>query len=195
MRPTLRALGLRKLSEIPSHIPTVVWSWVVSGIGRAPTLTKGGLKVRMDEVWMHAAFSERIDAGLDLSTSSKEKGIAGAEEDFSRISYVTSRDVSVGRVGSHWPTSDFTPHHQSTNIARPLHGMYDSEDDSGGGINYPAGATSSRPTSPMRHSMSEASSSKLRTDKQYKQRLVNDPLAKFYAKARAEHETRVSFQC
>ncbi|EGO20223.1 hypothetical protein SERLADRAFT_477608, partial [Serpula lacrymans var. lacrymans S7.9] len=33
-RPTLRALGLKSLTGIPDHIPTVKWSWVISGLGR-----------------------------------------------------------------------------------------------------------------------------------------------------------------
>ncbi|KAJ2989632.1 hypothetical protein NUW54_g8721 [Trametes sanguinea] len=35
-RVFLRAIGLKKLSDIPQHIPTVKWSWVVSGFDRAP---------------------------------------------------------------------------------------------------------------------------------------------------------------
>ncbi|KIL64316.1 hypothetical protein M378DRAFT_163339 [Amanita muscaria Koide BX008] len=56
--PTLRALGLRNLDKIPDHIPTVKWSWIVSCIGA----TQGD--ARLNEVWLYAAFSERIDAGI-----------------------------------------------------------------------------------------------------------------------------------
>ena len=39
IRPTLRALGLKALKDIPDHIPTVRWNWVLTVIGR-DTLTK-----------------------------------------------------------------------------------------------------------------------------------------------------------
>ncbi|KAF8812588.1 hypothetical protein BYT27DRAFT_7086875 [Phlegmacium glaucopus] len=32
-RPTLRALGLKTLKDIPDHIPTVTWNWVSTVIG------------------------------------------------------------------------------------------------------------------------------------------------------------------
>ena len=62
MRPTLRALGLKALKDIPDHIPTVKWSWVLTVLGRA-TLTKEEIDAKLREVWMHAAFNERMDAG------------------------------------------------------------------------------------------------------------------------------------
>ena len=81
IRHTLQALLLKSLSDIPDSIPTVTWNWVVSGYGRA---TKRKLKLSLDGddrngseedrgdgnesdpldfEFMHAAFSERIDAG------------------------------------------------------------------------------------------------------------------------------------
>ena len=62
MRPTLRALGLKALKDIPDHIPTVRWNWVLTVIGR-DTLTKEEIDAKLRDVWMHAAFSERMDAG------------------------------------------------------------------------------------------------------------------------------------
>lgn len=90
-RPTLRALGLKKLSEIPNHIPTVTWSWVVSRLGKAPNYTKDGTKVRTDDAWLHAAFAERIDAGIEPrpSAKGKGKGKASETEDLSNISCVS----------------------------------------------------------------------------------------------------------
>ena len=61
-RPTLRALGIESLKDIPDHIPTVRWNWVLTVIGR-DTLTKEEIDAKLGDVWMHAAFSERIDAG------------------------------------------------------------------------------------------------------------------------------------
>jgi DNA polymerase lambda len=85
-RPTLRALSLKLLSEIPNHIPTVTWNWVISGYGRANkgkgrtaenVNDKGKAKATdrdmndegddesgaLDFEFLHAAFAERIDAG------------------------------------------------------------------------------------------------------------------------------------
>jgi DNA polymerase lambda len=69
-RPTLRALGLKSLKDIPDHIPTVRWNWVLTVIGR-DTLTKEEIDAKLRDVWMHAAFSERMDAGYTphISTS------------------------------------------------------------------------------------------------------------------------------
>lgn len=58
---TLRALGYKRLSEIPDHIPTVKWDWVLSAIGRVGRLDKEDIKVKMEDVWLYAAFGERID--------------------------------------------------------------------------------------------------------------------------------------
>lgn len=87
MASTLNALGLNRLSEIPDHIPTVTWKWIAAGIGR---VNKEGWK---DEIFLHAAFGERIDAGINRSRSSgkgKEKVNNNAE--FSRISCVNCYD-------------------------------------------------------------------------------------------------------
>ena len=37
----MSAIKLKKYSDIPDHIPTVKWSWVVSGQGRKPRLKSG----------------------------------------------------------------------------------------------------------------------------------------------------------
>lgn len=61
--PTLRALGLKTLKDVPEHIPTVKWSWVLSVIGKETYLTKDEIERRLEHTWMHAAFSGRVDAG------------------------------------------------------------------------------------------------------------------------------------
>lgn len=92
MRPTLRALGLKRLEEIPEHVPTVKWGWIVSGIGRAPLMGKGELVPgKQDEVWLHAAFSSRINAGVNTAKSfnlGKGKARFQDVEEPSRISCV-----------------------------------------------------------------------------------------------------------
>lgn len=80
---TLKALGYKRLSDIPDHIPTVTWPWIAAGIGR---IHRQGW---MDEIFMHAAFSERINAGINHSRSSwKGKGRVSDDANFSRISCV-----------------------------------------------------------------------------------------------------------
>ncbi|KAI0659500.1 hypothetical protein C8Q70DRAFT_915132 [Cubamyces menziesii] len=89
-RVFLRAIGLKNLSDIPQHIPTVRWSWVLSGFDRTPikrstlSVDKGKAPEKniaqepsgkadgqddseyeypMDYEFEHAAYRARIDAG------------------------------------------------------------------------------------------------------------------------------------
>ncbi|KZT68564.1 hypothetical protein DAEQUDRAFT_745631 [Daedalea quercina L-15889] len=88
--PFLRLCSLRSLKEIPDHIPTVKWSWVISGASRRvnPTASSGkdagkaGHTGNPDgdtaeqiedasspppvdfKLMFHAAFKERLDAGI-----------------------------------------------------------------------------------------------------------------------------------
>lgn len=111
--PTLRALGLKSLKSIPDHIPTVRWSWVISGYGRSghnknKRDEKGKGKATEDDnddesyldfEFLHAAFPERIDAGRSWLKKGKGKqvppvGTSTNEDhagDFSRISCVHSQ--------------------------------------------------------------------------------------------------------
>ncbi|KAF8513529.1 hypothetical protein JB92DRAFT_2923156 [Gautieria morchelliformis] len=50
LKKTLRALGIRSLSEIPSNIHTVKWDWIVSGLGT-------GIP---DSEIMHESYKQRI---------------------------------------------------------------------------------------------------------------------------------------
>ena len=103
-RPTLRALGLKALKDIPDHIPTVRWNWVLTVIGRA-ALTKEEIDAKLRDVWMYAAFSERMDAGytphIPTSLSSfrrkgKEKAVATTHDE---------------RLGSEPPSCVFFSYH------------------------------------------------------------------------------------
>lgn len=82
VRPTLRALSLKSLSDIPDDIPTVKWDWVVSGYGRArkrqskspaEDSDSGDENTLLDFEFMHAAFVKRIDAGRDCKNSRRRK--------------------------------------------------------------------------------------------------------------------------
>lgn len=66
---TLRALGLKTLSEIPLEIPTVYWSWVISG----KPIPGEKDKLQMDYEFMHASFPSRVDAGRPLTGKGKGK--------------------------------------------------------------------------------------------------------------------------
>ena len=66
---TLRAIGLKALSEIPLEIPTVYWSWVISG----KPIPGEKDKQQMDYEFMHAAFPSRVYAGPSLAGKGKGK--------------------------------------------------------------------------------------------------------------------------
>jgi DNA polymerase lambda len=192
-RPTLRALGLKRLSDIPNHVPTVKWDWIAQAIGRTPVMSKDGvLRVRMDELFMHAAFSERIDAGREpMPSSSKRKGKekAPANEDISHISYVLNHSRSYPQASDHH-SRDFTqdrPRRQSN--ARSIHDSAD-EDEEGELAYSSTGAPPSPPTSPYRPLKFGQPSSTRSLDVQHKVQ-PDDPLAEFYAKARAERDSGV----
>ncbi|KAA1474125.1 Nucleotidyltransferase [Dentipellis sp. KUC8613] len=85
---TLRTLGLKKLSDIPDHVPTVKWKWVNSaklvpngdraGNFRIVEDGNGGhVTVRMDWEFMHSAFVARVHAGKGFKNTGgneKDKG-------------------------------------------------------------------------------------------------------------------------
>ncbi|KAI5983896.1 hypothetical protein EDD15DRAFT_2178117 [Pisolithus albus] len=120
-RITLRALSLKSLSEIPDHIPTVTWSWVLSGYGRATNSNgKGKEKAQdvddcqeeqlLDFEFMHAAFPERIDAGRQWNKRKDKQGkrqasrfpnaspSADVNDEFSRISEAVVGCTDVAKV-------------------------------------------------------------------------------------------------
>ena len=66
---TLCALGLKSLSEIPLEIPTVYWSWVISG----KEIPGERDRQQMDYEFMHAAFPSRMDAGRPITDKGKGK--------------------------------------------------------------------------------------------------------------------------
>jgi len=79
VQSTLRALGLRNLDDIPDHIATVRWSWVLSVLGKETVLSTDEIEKKLGDTWLHAAFYKRMDAGYrpqkSVSLASlKEKG-------------------------------------------------------------------------------------------------------------------------
>lgn len=190
---TLRALGLKKLEDIPNHIPTIKWDWIAKAIGRTPILSKEGvMKVRMDELFVHTAFSERIDAGLEPIIRGKGKGKAIANEDISHISYVPpNRSCFWCLIVIRREFTQDKPRRQSA--ARSIHDSDDQDDDSDeGGPGYSStGALPSPPTS-LHGAPEPGQPSSSRTSLDKGQRVQSDdPLAEFYAKARAERDSGV----
>ncbi|KAJ7800816.1 DNA polymerase lambda [Mycena olivaceomarginata] len=148
--PTLRALGLQKLKEVPPQIPIVKWTWVLSGFISGVT----------GPLWEYAAFSHRIPP-LDfpprnLGGKGKQRAVADPSADVSHIPAVAQakkqREQSIP----------------------------DSEDDDDGPSQKPGpqGPLPSPPSSPSH----QASSSRVKAEP------ADDPLAEFYAQARADRD-------
>ncbi|KAH7882075.1 hypothetical protein F5I97DRAFT_1817500, partial [Phlebopus sp. FC_14] len=124
-RSTLRALSLKSFSEIPDHIPTVTWSWVISGYGRATRdkgKTSGNVKnqgkakaidgkVGQDDVldleFLHAAFPERIDAGFGWQKNSR-LGEVGSSSERAQSSKTSRTKIFSDGNGDVSGISDFT---------------------------------------------------------------------------------------
>ncbi|KAK0188998.1 DNA polymerase lambda [Armillaria mellea] len=67
----LRKCGLRRISDIPDHIPTLKWEWVSDRIGQAE---KGpDRNVTLLPYDRHPAYHERFHAGLEGFTASGER--------------------------------------------------------------------------------------------------------------------------
>ncbi|KAK0202659.1 DNA polymerase lambda [Desarmillaria ectypa] len=67
----LRKCGLRRISDIPDHIPTLKWTWVSDCIGKAE---KGpDRSVRLPSYERYPAYHERFHAGLEGYTASGER--------------------------------------------------------------------------------------------------------------------------
>ncbi|KAL7278780.1 hypothetical protein ACG7TL_007789 [Trametes sanguinea] len=236
-RVFLRAIGLKKLSDIPQHIPTVKWSWVVSGFDRAPVRrsaeASGKGKARekavgqdlmsnveddeeyeypMGHEFEHAAFKDRIDAGRtpwgevaklraekgakkDQSTS-KVRGGTGqcsgpglqdhSAEDISNISDFT-QDIEPPRGAATITVPEGLPSPPSSPEQPRLHSAHTlvSEDAARTTHTAPQAAPSREPIrdgeSHAGHQARSASVSNSSTD----------PLAEFYATARAERDAEM----
>ncbi|KAF8841652.1 hypothetical protein BDN67DRAFT_900977 [Paxillus ammoniavirescens] len=187
-RPTLRALSLKSLSEIPNHIPTVTWNWVISGYGRANrgkgrTIENvndtGKAKATdtndedddesgaLDFEFLHAAFAERIDAGRSWHKTSAPQDNQDEILDYSikATSANLAYDGNDDRGGS------------SLTVLPPPPLVLRSSDDHKCSKRVPLVPSEDRGTKP--------SSASVRKD-------AEDPLAEYYALARAERDDLVS---
>ncbi|TFY68645.1 hypothetical protein EVJ58_g880 [Rhodofomes roseus] len=123
----LRATGLRSLRDIPNHIPTVTWSWVIRAPRRVIPETpveKGGESTDVADnnkgdkteqiedssseptadyhLIVHAAFKDRLDAGMPPPPSNKgrSKPQQSATSAASGPSRPTPQEPKSGRDGS-----------------------------------------------------------------------------------------------
>ncbi|KAJ2931934.1 hypothetical protein H1R20_g5152, partial [Candolleomyces eurysporus] len=154
---TLQALGVKRMGDIPEHIPTVKWSWVTLGMGSSH-MPKEDLDEKLrNHLFNHGAFSDRLTAGMKSvippSKKGKNKSKSMNEEDISHI-------------------SDFTQ--DKTRISNPRNAeshtvVYSSPKE------IPAILPSPSIT-PPRRLVSEATSSRVVLDQ--------DPLAEFYERAK-----------
>ncbi|KAG6907586.1 hypothetical protein DXG01_008343, partial [Tephrocybe rancida] len=181
---TMRAMGIKNLSEIPNHIPTITWKWIVNGISSLSKLGKDE-RVRMGELFVDAAFSERIDAGKDLPPAAMATG--KGKEKAKVVSPPENAEFSI--------ISEFTQENlrrASTSSAHPMQNVHGSEDeDDAASVR---GVLLSPPTSPQRpggadRSRAASSTSMTPVAGPSDTSAKDDPLAEFYAKARAEAET------
>ncbi|KAJ2919657.1 hypothetical protein MD484_g855, partial [Candolleomyces efflorescens] len=90
---TLHALGVKRMGDIPEHIPTVKWSWVTLGMGSSH-MPKDELDEKLrNHLFNHGAFSDRLTAGMNTVFPSSKKGKGKVksmnEEDISHISDFT----------------------------------------------------------------------------------------------------------
>ncbi|KAG1852134.1 hypothetical protein DFJ58DRAFT_661386 [Suillus subalutaceus] len=170
-RPTLKALGLKSLKEIPDNIPTVTWSWVISGYGRLgynklkgkrdgeANDTKGNANATDDDEslldfeFLHAAFPQRIDAGRSWQKRGQVKLVQAKGQ----------ASASANDLGE-----DFTP---KLVVFPPAPLTF-----------IPAGKASST----AHHNNNQSSHI------HKPQSNTEDPLAEFYEKARAERDRAVS---
>lgn len=182
-RPTLKALGLKSLKEIPENIPTVTWSWVISGYGR---LGHNKLKGKRDEEaddtkgkanatdddetlldfeFLHAAFPQRIDAGRSWHKRGQGKLVQAKGQ-------VSTPTSDLGGDFSH--ISSFTEEHQTENQQGKVPKL----------VIFPPAPLTFIPVgkapSTARHNNNQSSHI------HKPQSNTEDPLAEFYEKAKAE---------
>ncbi|KAI0772384.1 DNA polymerase beta palm-domain-containing protein [Trametes elegans] len=222
----LRDIGLEKLSEIPQHIPTVKWSWVVSGVNRAPirrAAQRNGLgkapekgpdrdpahgveedeyEYRVHNEYEHAAYSARLDAGrTPWGEVAKTKAVCGAQK---------SKVGSKVQAGGSPRTGPAEQSRSADGISNVSEFTQDFAPPRGVAANAPGEVLPSPPSSPNgpRACPAHALESK---DAARATRAVQapapargsaardergragsaDPLAEFYAAARAEHDVEV----
>ncbi|EIW56377.1 uncharacterized protein TRAVEDRAFT_59518 [Trametes versicolor FP-101664 SS1] len=238
-RVFLRAVGLKKLADIPQHIPTVKWSWVLSGFDRTPIrrLAEGSGKEKapekstgqdrgkdvsekdlgdfeypMDHEFQHASFRECIDAGRTPWGEAawlKSERAAQIKSSASRVHPDTGASGSAGPAALGRSAddisniSDFTQDVELPRDAATIHPRegLPSPPSSPGGLRVdvvarqdlksriPGAAHAHRPFSWNDDAQAGPSGSGGARDTVLA--TSTDPLAEFYASARAEREAEM----
>ncbi|KAG1807102.1 uncharacterized protein BJ212DRAFT_765242 [Suillus subaureus] len=184
-RPTLKALGLKSLKEIPDNIPTVTWSWVISGYGRLgynklkgkrdgeinDTKSKANAtdddEGLLDFEFLHAAFPQRIDAGRSWQKRGQGKLVQAKGQ-------VSASANDLG--GDFSRISSFTEDHQTENqqsIAPKL-------------VVFPPAPLTFIPAGKASNTAYHNNNQSSHIHKPQSNK--EDPLAEFYEKARAERD-------
>ncbi|KAI0714218.1 hypothetical protein C8T65DRAFT_694947 [Cerioporus squamosus] len=220
-RSLLSAIQLKQLSDIPDHIPTVTWEWVVSGQGRKPVKRtsqegergKGNTgqvsdapadedeyEYPMGKEWDYLAFPERVDAGnapwaIAARTKSERErqtknrpakegqsgGLASSSnlpagessDDISHISDFTQDKVSPGDGAKICPNAGLPSPPSSPSYPRS---------DPPQPLNRDLSTLAPRADSAAEHTAGPSTTTKFVVGSD------NDPLAEFYAQARAERD-------
>lgn len=77
----LKMIGLKKLDQIPEHIPTVKWTWVLKAMGMSPALPQDEVDDKLGQYFFYAAFDSRFGAGCPyLNRKNKNQRVAKAME-------------------------------------------------------------------------------------------------------------------
>jgi hypothetical protein len=183
---TLKALGLSKLSEIPERIPTVTWSWIAAGRDMAENIMNAKVKGKsrigdssqeenrefvLPHEFLHAAFHERSHVGQSWnggnSNSERKRKVQGSQ----------SQDASQElRIAG--PSCGFSLYSGLLTLKlgsdRALKDREDWENDEG--------STSDR-----------ASQTRDLFEERNNALPSADPLAEFYALAKAQRDAAVTF--
>ena len=186
LKKTLRALGLKSLSEIPPNIHTVKWDWIVSGLSVSLDFTirsLTGLNLIFlfqngtpDSEIMHESYKQRI--AQKYPKRQERDDIKGKGKANSR--YTTTEHSVIECVS---PKHFLYFIHLTLDLMdRDFISMYDSQDD---GENDTLRTKDCHGTSSVLQSNVEASSLHVQTEQK------EDPLLPFYTKARLEAETAV----
>ncbi|CAA7262003.1 unnamed protein product [Cyclocybe aegerita] len=178
MGSTLKALGVKKLKDIPENIPTVTWKWVLSVLGSEGVLSQDEIDGRLNEVWQYAAFSERLDAGYQPKktvsiASFKFKGKMKAVDPASGAQRTDSSTVVLQPQPI--PASNHIQHVSNSVTLQSRH----------------IGAPLSPPTPPeCPQAAASSSKSTLDQDPHKSAQESEDPLAEFYDRARGDQKLR-----
>ncbi|KAF8548405.1 hypothetical protein OG21DRAFT_1423134 [Imleria badia] len=174
VRPTLQALSLKSLSGIPNNIPTVTWEWVVSGYRRA---SKRKSKILSDKdendsfdfEFMHAAFSERIDAGCNWKNIRRGKQGGNA-----------AHDLAFGADSARDDSGDISHISTFSQEGKPIQ-------NEGRGVSFTV-----LPPPPLDlRSVAGGKAEGLAPSKEGEKAPANDdPLSEYYAQARADREAQ-----